>query len=177
MRTTDYNSLFRGLATRHKLIQHTEAAPRYARIVVSIDPYQKVVDMHELMTKIIGVRLKPGPGEQVLVVESFHTLYREAGDNRTRLRSGAFMVLQQVKTKNHDAIELVLDATEQTGEQLLGAILADRKYQVKYRFDPGSITSDELGPLGDGTWYGTRFDFDFVTPANQALAYTPDAFI
>ncbi|UOR06749.1 hypothetical protein MUN82_06520 [Hymenobacter aerilatus] len=177
MRTSEYNALFRGLAMRHKLIQHTEAAPRFCRIVVSIDPLQKIVDMSELMSKVIGRTIKPGPGQQVLVVESFHTQYRESGDNRTRLRSGAFMVLQQVTAGDHDAIEQVLDRTEQTGEELLAAILADPKYQVKNRFDPSSITSDELGPLGNGTWYGTRFDFDFITPASAALHHNPTAFL
>ena len=129
------------------------------------------------MSKVIGRRLKPGPGQQVLVVESFHTQYREAGDNRTRLRSGAFMVLQQVASTDYDAIEQVLDRTEQTGEELLAEILAQPEYQIKHRFEPGSITSDELGPLGDGTWYGTRFDFDFTTPASAALRRNPAAFL
>ncbi|OUJ68674.1 hypothetical protein [Hymenobacter crusticola] len=175
MRTTDYNALFRGWAKRHKLIQHTEAAPRFARIVVSIDPLQKIVDMAELNSLL--TQLKAGPGQQVLVLESFHTQYRESGDNRTRVRAGAFMVLQQVPDRKYDGIEQALDRTEQTGEEILAGILADPKYQVKNRLDVNSIQSDEIGPLANGTWYGTRWDFDFTTPASAALHYKADAFL
>lgn len=177
-RHSQYVGLLRTLATKHRLIQHSEATPRFARIVTSIDPLQRVVDLHELSEKILGRRLKPGPGQQVLVVESLQTDYKSnGGDNRTRVRHGAFMVLQQVPGRDHDAIEAAIDATETTGEQLWGALEHRLADQVKVRLVDESLGSDAIGPLGDGTWYGTRFDFDFTTPASAALAYNPDVFL
>lgn len=178
LRHSHYVGLLRELATRHQLIQHSEAAPRFARIVTSIDPLQRVVDLHELSEKILGRRIKPGPGQQVLVVESLQTDYQGGvGDNRTRLRHGAFLVLQQVPKNDHDAIEAAIDLTEQTAEELIGALENRLAGQVKVRLLPESLGSDAIGPLGDGTWYGTRMDFDFTNPASAALAYNPSAFL
>ncbi|WP_400194044.1 hypothetical protein [Hymenobacter sp. B81] len=178
LRHSEYIALLRNLATRHVSIGHTPAASRFARIVVSIDPLQRVVDLHEFTNNVLGARLKPALGQQVLVVESCQTDYLDnGGDNRTRLRHAAFMVLQQVKANDHDAVEAALDATEETAEDLIGGIeflLAD---QVKVRIQPNSLGSDSIGPLGDGTWYGTRMDFDFTTPATAALAYKPYKFL
>ena len=178
LRHSHYVGLLRELATRHKLIQHSEAAPRFARIITSIDPLQRIVDLHELSEKILGRRLKPGTGQQVLVVESLQTDYQGGvGDNRTRVRHGAYMVLQQVPTRDYDAIEAAIDATETTAEELMGGFEKALEGQVKVRVLPESLGSDAIGPLGDGTWYGTRLDFDFTTPASAALAYNPNAFI
>ena len=47
---------------------------------------------------------------------------------------------------------------------------------VKVRWPIGAILSDAVGPLHDGTWYGTRFDFKIISPANAALAYNAAAF-
>lgn len=178
MRHSHYVHLFRGLAETHGRIRHTEQAPRFARVIVSIDPLQRVVDMAELSENVLGQRLKPGPGDQVLVLESCQTIYRDnGGDNRVRRRHGAFMVLEQAVAGNFDDIERTIDRTEETGEQLLAAVLDHFKSQVKVRWDVSDITSDTLGPLGDGTWYGTRFDFEFTNPANAAFSYNPAHFL
>lgn len=172
--------LLRTLATTHKRILHTEALPRFVRIIVSQDPYLRQADMAELVSKITGRagKTKPPVGSQVLVAESCVTDYRDnGGDNRQRVRQAAFMVLMQVPSATaHDAIEQALDDTEQTAEELMGAIEHALQGQVKVRITPGSLASESLGPLGDGTWYGTRLDFEFTTPATAALAYKPDAF-
>ncbi|PJJ59447.1 hypothetical protein [Hymenobacter chitinivorans] len=179
LRHSQYVGLLRQLAMTHKRIQHTAALSRFARIIVAQDPYQRQAEMHEL-TKVIGRtgKVKPPAGSHVLVAESCVTDYRDnQGDNRQRVRHGAFMVLQQVPSAtDNDAIELALDDTEQTAEEIMGAIEHALQGQVKVRITPGSLASESLGPLGDGTWYGTRLDFEFTTPATAALAYKPDAF-
>jgi hypothetical protein len=178
LRQASYTATFRRWAERHKLIQHTDAAPRFARIIISADPLQRVADLHELTSKVLGVKLKPGPGQQVLVLEALQTSYRNnGGDNRTRVRSGAFYVLQQVDKNNRDTIDAALDATEETGEDILAAIIQELSAQVKIRLDESSITNDPATALGDGTWYGTRFDFDYTTPATPALTYSPAKFL
>ena len=48
---------------------------------------------------------------------------------------------------------------------------------MKVRWEVGSVLSDAVGPLHDGTWYGPRFDVEFLTPANAALSFNPDAFL
>ena len=179
LRHSQYVALFRDLATRHQLIQHTPAVPRFARVVVSIDPFQKAVDLAEMAENQLDRYYKPGSTSQMLVVESCHTQYLDnGGDNKQRRRSGAFYVFQKVDERtNQDQIEAAIDASEQTGEQILGALLHALSGQVKVRVDEKSISSDTIGPVGDGTWYGTRFDFDFTNPATQALAYNPAAFL
>ncbi|TGE26898.1 hypothetical protein [Hymenobacter metallicola] len=180
LRHSHYIGLLRTLATTHKKIQHTEALPRFVRIVVSQDPTMRQVDMHELISKITGRPSKSRipVGSQVLVAESLVTDYLDnGGDNRQRVRFGAFLVLVQVPSAtDHDAIEQALDATEQTAEELMGAIEHALQGQVKVRITPGSLGGESIGPLGDGTWYGTRLDFQFTTPASAALTYNPDAF-
>lgn len=177
MRNAQYESLFRRLASAHHLIRHSEESVRFARIIVSVDPMQKQVDLYEMQTTLLGDYLKPDAGEQVLVLESLQTAYQDnQGDNYQHMRRGAFFVLEQAtdKAKAWEA----LDRTEQTGEELLGAILHEYRDKPKDgRWLVGSIQSDAVGPVGgDLTWYGTRFDFEFHTPATKSLAYKPAAF-
>ena len=175
MRNATYEALFYRLASQHVLIRHRDNSPRFARIIVSVDPLQRQMDLAEMQETLLGNFLKPGAGEQVLVIESLQTGYQDnKGDNYQHQRRGAFMVLEQVldKTKAWEA----LDRTEQTGEQLLGAVLHEYADSPKVRWPVGSIQSDALGPLHDGSWYGTRFDFEFFTPATGALSYNPAAF-
>lgn len=179
LRHSQYVSLLRELATRHRLIQHTPAVARFARVIVSIDPFQKAVDLAEMTENQLGRFYRQGATSQMLVVESCHTQYLDnGGDNRQRRRSGAFYVFQKLANpQSQDQIEAAIDATEQTGEEIMGGLLHALLGQVKVRVDEKSITSDTIGPIGDGTWYGTRFDFDFTTPATAALVYNPAAFI
>lgn len=176
MRNATYEALFRRLAGTHQLIRHRDDSPRFARIITSVDPLQRQVDLLEMQETLLGNFLQPGAGEQVLVLESLQTQYRDnQGDNYQRQRRGAFFVLEQVldKTKAWPA----LDRTEQTGEDLLGAVLAEYRDQPSQaRWEVGTFNADAVGPLHDGTWYGTRFDFEFFTSATRALAYRPAAF-
>lgn len=177
MRAATYEGLFYDLATRHKLIRHSDDQPRFARLVVSVDPMQKQVDLYEMQTTLLGSYLKAGAGEQVLVLESLQTAYQDnKGDNYQHRRRGAFFILEQVLEKGREWE--ALDRTELTGEQLLGAVLEQYRDQPKVRWEVGSIQSDAVGPVGgDLTWYGTRFDFEFFTPATGALTYQPAAFL
>jgi len=177
MRNATYEALFYRLATDHQLIRHRDDSPRFARIIVSVDPLQKQVDLLEMQETLLGRELKAGAGEQVLVIESLQTAVRNNnGDNYQHQRRGAFFVLEQVTDKSL-AWE-ALDRTEITGEQLLGAVLHEYRDQPgQLRLEPGSIQADAVGPVGsDLTWYGTRFDFEFFTPATKALAYNLAAF-
>lgn len=175
MRNAEYEGLFYRLAQTHHLIRHRDDSPRFARIIVSVDPLQRQMDLAEMQETLLGNFLKPGAGEQVLVLESLQTVYQDnKGDNYQRQRRGALFVLEQVldKTKAWEA----LDRTEVTGEQLLAAVLHEYADKPKVRWPVGGIQADAVGPLHDGTWYGTRFDFEFFTPATGALSYQPAAF-
>jgi hypothetical protein len=175
MRSSTYEGLFYNLAKSHQLIQHRDDSPRFARIIVSVDPLQRVMDLEEMQTTLLGDYLKPGAGEQVLVLESLQTAYQDnKGDNYQRQRRGAFFVLEQVRDKAK-AWE-ALDRTEETGEQLFGAILEKFSTDPKVRWQVGSLQADAVGPLHDGSWYGTRFDFEFFTPATAALRFNPAVF-
>jgi len=175
MRNGQYEALFRRLASEHLLIAHRDDSPRFARIIVSVDPLQRQVDLAEMQETLLGDFLKPDAGEQVLVLESLQTSYQDnKGDNYQHQRRGAFFVLQQVLDK--DKVWETLDLTEQTGEELLGKVLHEYEGQAKVRWPVGSIQADAVGPLHDGSWYGTRFDFEFFTPATSALRFNPAAF-
>ena len=176
MRNSAYSALFETWATRHELIRHRPDSPRFARIIVSADPYQRQMDLLEMQQVLLGELLQPGAGEQVLVLESLQTQFRDNnGDNYQRQSRGAFFVLQQ-KTADLQPWEL-LDRTEQTGEEILAAVRHQYENQVKVRWPVGSIISDSIGPVGsDGTWHGTRFDFEIFSPANAGLTYNPTKF-
>ncbi len=177
MRNAAYEGLFYKLAQTHKEIRHRDDAPRFARIIVSVDPLQKLADLSEMETALLGRFLKPGDGEQVLVLESLTSQVQDnQGDNYQHRRRGAFFVLAKAPTARE--AWAVIDQTEVTGEQLLGAVLHELEATPKTRLVVGSIALDAVGPLGpDGTWYGTRFDFEFFTPATAALRYEPAAFL
>jgi hypothetical protein len=175
MRNAAYEGLFYKLAQTHNLIRHRDDSPRFARIIVSVDPIQKLADLAEMEEVLLGRYLKPGAGQHVLVLESLQSQVQDnQGDNYQHRRRGAFFVLAQAPHAR-DAWS-VLDQTETTGEQLLGAVLHELRDTPKTRLTVGSITLDAVGPIGDGTWYGTRFDFEFFTPATGALSYQPAAF-
>ncbi|MGI4867089.1 MAG: hypothetical protein ACRYFZ_24440 [Janthinobacterium lividum] len=176
MRSSTYEGLFYTLAKSHELIRHQDDSPRFARIIVSVDPLQRQVDLHELQTVLLGRYLKPGAGQQVLVLESLQTVYRDnKGDNYQRQRRGAFFILEKVSDPK-TAWE-TLDRTEQTGEQLLAAVLHKFREDPRVRWEVGSINADAVGPLGEASnWYGTRFDFEFFTPATAALQFNPAVF-
>lgn len=176
MRNSAYSALFEGLATRHGRIRHRPDSPRFARIIVSVDPLQRQVDLLEMQEVLLGRFLQPGAGEQVLVLESLQSSFSDnTGDNYQQRSRGAFFLLEQ-KSDDVEAWE-ILDRTEQSGEEILAAARREYEDTVKVRFPVGAILSDAVGPLHDGTWYGTRFDFEIISPANAALAYNPAAFI
>lgn len=176
MRNSTYAALFRTLSERHVRIRHREDSPRFARIIVSVDPLQRQVDMLEMQQVLLGRFLKPNAGEQVLVLESMQTSYSDnTSDNYQRRCRGAFFLLEQ-KSDEADAWE-ILDRTEQSGEEMLAAARHEFEENMKVRWPIGSILSDAIGPLHDGTWYGTRFDFEIISPANAGLAYNPAAFM
>lgn len=175
MRHLAYCTLFRTLAERHQLIRHTVATPRFARIVVSLDPIQRLLDLQEF-TSVLATRLKPGGGTHAMVLETCNTQYRDnGGDHRNRQRHGAFLILTKCG-KEPDDISAALDSCEIVGENILAAVLHEFADDPRTRFAVGDFTSDAVGPLGDGTWYGVRFDFEYTTPANAALTYDPAAF-
>ena len=175
MRNAAYEGLFYNLAKTHKLIRHRDDAPRFARIIVSVDPIQKLADLAEMEETLLGRYLKPDSGQQVLVLESLQSQVQDnQGDNQQLRRRGAFFVLAQAPHAR-DAWR-ILDETETTGEQLLGAVRHELESTPKIRLVLGSIALDAVGPIGDGTWYGTRFDFEFFTPATRSLTYDPAAF-
>lgn len=179
MRNAAYEGLFYKLAQTHKEIRHRDEAPRFARIIVSVDPLQKLADLSEMETTLLGTTryFHADSGQQVLVLESLTSQVQDnLGDNYQHRRRGAFFVL----AKAVDARDAwaVIDQTEVTGEQLLGAALHELEASPKVRLVVGSIALDAVGPLGsDGTWYGTRFDFEFFTPATAALRYDSSAFL
>ncbi len=175
MRQKAYCNLFRGLAERHKLIQHSPAVPRFARIVVSLDPIQRLIDLQEF-TQLLGVRLKASANKYALVLETTNTQYRDnGGDNYQRNRHGAFLLLTPCGT-DPDAISDALDECEVIGEEIMAGAVEALKEDFKTRFQVASITNDCIGPLGNGGWYGVRFDFEFTSPATSALSYNPAAF-
>lgn len=177
MRHAAYNALFRDLAARHARIRHQSDSPRFARVVVSIDPMQRLVDLSEMQEMLLGRDLQPGAGEQVLVLESYQSSYaNNLSDNRTTRRRGAFFVLEQVPPKDQDAISAALEEAEITAEQLIAGAMHALREDFKTRFDENSFACDAIGPLGDGTWYGVRLDFEWTGPANAGLTYNPLAF-
>ena len=167
---SDYTALLKDLAERHKSICRADGKRVFDKVILSSDPVAKQVNLNTFYGK-----LKNSFGERPFVVgTSYDALHEDKGDGAMLAhRRAGFMVLAQAK--NTDAgRDLVLDATEKIGYELMAAMaeafrnLAGRRKGRMLNL--GTLAVDSIGPLSD-SFLGTRFEFDFTESATQALRY------
>jgi hypothetical protein len=172
---SDYTTLLKGLAERHKSVTRVDGKRVFTKVIVSADPVAKQVNL----TTFYNL-LKDSFGERPFVMGlSYDAVHEDKGDGAFLAhRRGGFMVL--AKAKNTEAgRDLVLDATENIGYELMAGVAEAFRGPAGRRMgrmlNLGSLAVDSIGPVGDG-FTGTRFEFDFTESATMALTFNPDAF-
>ncbi|MDO7849239.1 hypothetical protein Q5H92_22940 [Hymenobacter sp. M29] len=170
LNNSDYTALLKDLAERHKSVCRVDGKRVFTKVIVSADPVAKQVNL----TTFYAL-LKDSFGERPFVVAmSYDTVHEDKGDGAMLAhRRGGFMVL--AKAKNTEAgRDLVLDATQTIGYQLMAAVAEAFRGPVGRRagrmLNLGSLAVDSIGPVGDG-FTGTRFEFDFTESATLALQH------
>lgn len=148
MRTTfsELVTYFKGLATNHKEIRHSETEKHFYRFEVD-----------EVLTGINKLKYP------AFILEGYRFTYKDMkADNPVKKRQGAFILLDHVGDPgNHDRIHEVWDRLEEIGDDILSRIYADKRDKISpvRDFDlesvEGSLLATELG-----NHYGIRFTFD-----------------
>lgn len=176
-----YRNYFRALAGNHKAIENnTEKDDRYFEVIRSFDPVSLTYDADF----VAGVRSRMNlkDGACIMVLEYFEARWLDrGGDNKELVPSGAFIILKRSNNENtkrvHAEISKALKETQLVAEQILA-------YTEEYNFrawHAGAMTGSlfleiteaaffPVGPL-ESNIFGTRCEFTFKTPRNQALMY------
>lgn len=175
MRHSEYTAFFKRLAERHVAIRHSEHECRFVRMILSADPLQRVMDAREFFD---GLRSRIAGGF-VMILESYEADYSDnTGDQKLKEYHGAFLILHHVEPADFDGLEAALDATEEIGEDIMGAAVALIKEDLtlpKKHMSVNGITNERIGPVGE-TFHGTKFSFSFSRGANAALKHKKEKF-
>jgi hypothetical protein len=170
MRHIDYTTLFRTAAEQHVDLRHSATEMHFGRLILTGWPLTKL-DIDELLNaQKDKIRLP------ILLLESYDARYSgNSADNVRKIPTGAIIVLDKVGVEGYDVRDQVIDRCERIGEECLGyAIEQYRKQSTK--FDPSTISSEKVGPIGSAKLWGVRFDFQLPELANKSLAYQADKF-
>ncbi|QCR23070.1 hypothetical protein [Pontibacter sp. SGAir0037] len=172
MTHAEYMTQGQRLAERHKELQHSESNNRFYRMYLSFNPEQLLLDMTDFFS---ALRNKIKDEVPFMVLQNYMSKYADnRGDNKEKHLDCAFMVLQKLdKSENKDA---VYDHTEQIGAELLAAWRYQLLQTYKHQLPVHGITSEPIGPIGT-YFYGTRYNFTIVAPANAELHYNPSKFL
>lgn len=169
MRHLTYTALFREAARQHAALRHTDAEMHFGRLILTGWPLTKL-DIDEFLTAQKSKMRLP-----ILLLESFDARYQSNdADNVRKLCQAAFIVLDKPDSKEYDARDIALDRCEEIGEDVLGYVLEHYR-KLRLKLDPSTISSEKVGPIGDGLW-GVRFNFTMPELANNPLAYRADKF-
>lgn len=175
MRHSEYTSFFRQLAMEHIDIKHSADECRFLRLILSSDPLQRIMDAREFYDSLRD-RLHPG---YAMILISYDADYTDNnGDQKEKEYNGSFIILNSVPMGDYDALEAVLDKTEEIGEDIMGATLdrINKDFTLpKKHMKVNGISNERIGPVGE-VYHGTRFNFLFTQGANPALHYKKDKF-
>lgn len=169
MRHLTYTDLFRTAARQHADLLHTDTEMHFGRLILTGWPMTKL-DIDEFLTaQKTKIRLP------ILLLESFDARYQgNDADNVRKLCQAAFIILDKPSSKEYDDRDTALDRCEGIGEDVLGYAIEHYR-RLRLKLDPSTISSEKVGPIGDGLW-GVRFNFSLPELANNPLAYRADKF-
>ena len=173
MTHSEYVTLFRTIAQRHKEIQHTESEPHFARLVLSRDVY---MHSHEQISEFIQGRRR-ALHTPMLLLCSYEAEYRDdRSDNIEQMLSGRLIVLDQAARNEHDAEEAVYERTERIGEECLSYVahLYSEEPQ-RGLFHWNGTTSEKLANVS--TFFGTALNFNIQQSVQASISFNPDKFL
>lgn len=176
-----YRNFFRGLAANNKAIgNNPDKDDRYFEVIRSFDPVSLVYDADF----VAGVRSRMNlkEGACIMVLEYLESRWTDrGGDNKELMPTGAFIVLKRSNNENTKRIPAeiakCLKETQLVAEQIL-AYTEEHNFRA---WHSGNMTNSlfleineaaffPVGPL-ESNIFGTRCEFTFRTPRNQAIMY------
>ena len=171
LKNSDYTTLLKGLAERHKAIGRVDGKRVFTKVILSSDPVAKQLNLNTFY----GMLKNSGFGKRPFVVAtSYDAVHEDKGDGAFLAhRRGGFLVLAQAENTEAGR-DGVLDATEAIGYQLMAGVseafrgLAGRR--LGRLLNLSSLAVDSIGPISD-SFFGTRFEFDFTESATMALTF------
>lgn len=176
MRLNTYNHLLSEWARRHKAIAATPKNGRFMRIFISADPVQKQLDLLEFYRSLRS-KLDAKEGQPFLIAQNYQVDYGDNnGDYLSRDLSGAYLVLQRVKTDDYDARDEAVARCEEIAEQIFAGLVLQLREEYSCYLTEGDAWLDHIGPLEDRS-VGVRLNFTFRDGATEQLTFEADHFI
>jgi len=178
-----YRSFFRDLAANHKQIENDPAVDnRFFEVLRSFDP----VDMTWDADFISGIRsrMRLKEGKYVMVLEHLEFKWTDrGGDNRELVPSACFIILKKANESSTKVIPAevsqCLADTQAVAEQIMARVEEHntRAWHNGEMMNSLYLELNECGffPVGplEANVFGTRCEFTFKTPKNEAIIYDP----
>lgn len=159
MKHSTYNSYFRNLAEEHVDIAHgtKEGKSSFFRLVLSAPPFALL----EITEFLNAEKSKINSEKQFMLLESYDaTLTDNKAGDRRKYMDGTFFILDKANKNEFNEVEAVLDATEQTAEQIAARMLKDFESECGAILE-GEFGIEKIGPIGGAPYFGTKVHFQF----------------
>lgn len=172
-----YRDLLKSIAGNHKQILNPPTNRRFLEVFQTADPFSREWDTDFISA--LRTRVDINSGNCIMVVESITTRWTDRGGQNRDLRpSGCFIILKKSTNATMDEVNKCIANTQQVAEEILAYIEehSRRAWNSSNPFDSFYLYMGdcEMMPvkLFDNI-YGTRVEFNFMTPKNKALVYNP----
>lgn len=171
-----YSNTFRNIAMMHKKLGHLRKGEQdihFVRAVLSKHPMLSEGDLKEFLRSIHNKLRFPA-----MVLVSYSAEYSaENHDAKRKKFMGEFFILDRVKKDDFDDLEVKLDETEQTGEEIiafLGDYYEEHPQDGLFIWEEGQ--SEKISNLEVDNLAGTKFYFTIDVPHQAKLSNFSDAF-
>lgn len=178
MKHKEYIALFREVATRHVDINHTADEMHFARMVLSRDAYlNSQMQISEFVESIRSKLHAP-----CMLIASYEAEYRDnRSDSMEKALFGRMIILDEIRKNDFEGEELVLEKTEQIGEECLAyvaAVLQNEVEDLEGEYYSGYLewngaSSEKLTSISARNFAGTGFNFYIVFGAEADTSFNP----
>jgi hypothetical protein len=173
MRHSEYTTLFRTIAEKHIDIQHSGESMHFARLILSADPFNKLI-IEEFLNS-----LKSSMQFPFMLSISYDADFENNGSDHTwKVYNASYILLDLPEKGNFQDQEEKIDKMEEVGEDILGYLKNEfnaNKAIATYRLDLNTIHIEKVGDIC-GKYYGARVDLQFMKAGNQNLKFKPEKF-
>lgn len=175
MNHSEFTQRFRQVASLHVDIQHTEAKPHFARIVLTRDPFLNSTGKIEEFINKSRDQLK----SPMMLISSYTSEYADnEGDNIAKILTARMIILKDAKLGDYEAEEQAFNDTEQIGEECLvwiNEFLEENPHEGKLLWSHSG--NEKLSGITDRNLTGTGFTISLIDNNNPNLTFNPDKFL
>lgn len=182
MKHSQYIALFREVASRHVDLNHDADNMRFARLVLSRDPYlNSQMQISEFVDSLRNELLSP-----CMLIASYEAEYRDnRSDSVEKALFGRMIILKEVSKGDFQEEELALEHTEQIGEECLAYLAARLQNDIDEEEEADLVpaylewngaSNEKLSSISTRNFAGTAFNFYIVHGAEAAVHFNPDKF-